>query len=121
MTRKEVTKTRDLSFSSWLRAQKDLDSADGFVASDIDFFIHNYKTGKFALLEIKQFHSGMKYAQREIYKKVDLIFRSAEPENYKGLYLIVFEKKDFNDGKCWINNSEITESQLIAFLKYLLV
>ena len=45
MTRQENTGIRDLTFSGWVRENLP-NSATGFMVTDIDFYMYNYKTKK---------------------------------------------------------------------------
>lgn len=46
MTRKEFSGTRELLFSDWVRTKLP-DSSTGFLVTDLDFIIFNYKYNKF--------------------------------------------------------------------------
>ena len=85
MTRKEQTGIRDLTFSRWVR-EKLPDSNTGFMVSDIDFFMYNYKTKKCMLWVFYGFH------------------------------VIRFEKTCFEDGRCMLDKNLIKENDLIKFL-----
>jgi len=45
MTRKEFSNIRDLTFSQWIRNNLP-DSSCGYMVSDLDFILQNYKTKK---------------------------------------------------------------------------
>ncbi len=63
MTRKEQTGIRDLTFSQWIRENLP-DSNTGFMVSDIDFYIYNYKLKRCMLLEVKTHKAELKFWQK---------------------------------------------------------
>jgi len=117
MTRKEVTRIRDLTFSSWIR-KKLPDSSTGFSVSDLDFILWNWKTKKVMMLEIKTRNSKPRVGQKIMWQNINQWIKNGIDDDWKylGFHLIVFEKTDFTDGKCYLNNKEITEKELINFL-----
>ena|SRR5690554_2257954 len=119
MTRKEITGVRDLSFSSWVR-QKLPDSSTGFMATDVDFFLYNYKTKDIVILEIKTRNGSVKKWQRIFYKNLNKWIKNGISDDwtYHGVYLLQFEKTCFEDGKCYLNKNEITEDDLIKKLSF---
>ena len=118
MTRPEITGKRDIDFSRWVR--KNLpDSSSGFLVSDIDFYIFNYKTKNHALVEIKTYTGQLKEWQRKMYERLGRwIKEGSEKEgwNFKGFFLIKFEKKDFTEGKVYLNGIESTEEEIRRIL-----
>ena len=119
MTRKEITGTRDLSFSSWIR-EKLPDSSTGYMATDVDFFLYNYKTKDIVILEVKTRKGDVKKWQRIFYKKLNEWIKKGITADwtFHGVYLIQFENTCFEDGKCFLNRIEITEEQLIKKLSF---
>lgn len=117
MTRREVTNTRDLTFSGWVR-QNLPDSSTGYMASDLDFVLWNYKTKKVMLIEVKTRNSDMRTWQKIMWSKMDEWMKRGVDKDwtYRGFYLIKFENTSFDDGKCFLNDKEITEEDLIDFL-----
>lgn len=103
-------------FGSWLREQPAIDSKLGFVASNIDYIWHNYKTGEWMLIEEKRYGTQVKLWQRQIFA---VIHKAAKSDpNYKGIHLIVFENTSPDDGLIWLDHQLITKDQLLAFLRF---
>ena len=103
-------------FGLWLRKQPEIDSALGYVTTNLDFFWKNYKTGEFMLLEEKRHMSEPAYFQTKIFNQLRDAFKS--DSKFKGLFLIQFENTNPEDGKIYINNKEVTREFLIKFLKF---
>jgi hypothetical protein len=103
-------------FGLWLRAQKEIDSALGFVATNLDFVWCNYDTGEWMLIEEKRFGAAIKSWQREIFKRLHDACKGAD--GYKGFHLLVFEKTNPEDGKIFLDRKEITKDDLLKFLKF---
>ena len=119
MTRQEKTGKRDLYFSKWVRENLP-DSSTGIVLTDLDFILYDYKRKKIALMEIKTRNSNLKYAQGEIFKNIHKWIKAGISDGweYKGFYLIKFEKTNFEDGKCFINGKNVTEKELTEILSF---
>lgn len=103
-------------FGNWLRSQPKIDSALGYVATNIDYIWTNYKSGKWMIIEEKRYCSEVKFYQKNIFKLLDLV--SQNDANYKGLFVLVFEKTSPDDGKIWLDGKEISKSDLIKFLQF---
>ena len=116
-TRKELTGTRDLTFSGWIRKSLP-DSSLGFCASDLDFILWNWKTKKIMLLEIKTRNAKMRKFQSIMFSLLHKWISKGIDRGwkYEGFYLIQFEKTSFEDGKCFLNYKEISEADLIKKL-----
>ena len=117
MTRQEFSHTRELNMSGWIR-EKLPDSSTGFLASDLDFILEIYKTKKIMLLEIKTRNSELKTWQRMLFNNIDKWLRKGIDSDwtYVGFNVIKFENTFFNDGKCYLNEKEINEEELISVL-----
>lgn len=118
-TRKEITWTRSLEFSQWIR--KNLpDSQTGYMVSDIDFILYNYKTKKIAIVEVKTNNKIISTWQRRLLEFVSSCIRNGKPSDYDylGLYIIRFEKTNFNDGKVYLNGEESSEEQIRKILTF---
>ena len=102
----------------WLREQNEIDSSLGFVATNIDYMWKNYKTGDWMLIEEKRYNSSIKFAQRELFLKVNSVCER-DPQ-YRGLHLITFEKTCPEDGRIFYGKRkrEISKEELIFFLKH---
>lgn len=118
MTRNEQTNSRDLTVSKWIR-EKLPDSSTGFMVSDLDFIMYNYKTKKLMLLEIKQFGKQIPTWQRRLFNILHhaLQIGLASDIEYLGFHLVRFEKQDFS-GKIYFDNQELTETELINKLSF---
>ena len=117
MTRTEQTGIRDLTFSGWIR--KNLpDSNTGFMVSDIDFFMYNYKTQKCIILEIKTHNGTMKEWQRRMYSLISAWIEKGIDKEWKfyGCHVIIFEGTCFSDGLCRLDGRLVDEKELVKFL-----
>lgn len=108
-------------FSKWLRIQPELDSSLGYVAIDIDFVWRNYNTGEWMLLEEKRKYGNpdngvIGQNQEELLIKVHNACRGYK--KYRGMYLLTFENTNPDDGRIWLQQSEITKQRLIEFLQF---
>jgi hypothetical protein len=117
MTRKENTGVRDLTFSAWVRNNLP-DSSTGFSASDLDFILWNWKTKKVMFLEIKTRNSMPRLGQKMMWKNIDKWMNQGIDTDwiFLGFHLIQFEKTSFEDGKCYLDSIEISETDLIYYL-----
>jgi len=114
MTRPEMTGERDLTFSSWVR--KNLpDSSTGWVTSDIDWYMYNYKTKKCCMVETKTRNADLTFAQKQMYNNLSKwISEGAKKDgwDFTGFYVIKFENTWFDDGKVFINSKESSEEEI---------
>jgi len=113
MTRQEYSKTRDLTFSGWIRENLP-DSSSGLMVSDLDFILQNYKTKILMLLEVKTYNKIINNWQRKLFENLDKWIKNGIDKdwNYLGFHIIRFEKTFFDDGKCWFDNHEVSEIEL---------
>jgi hypothetical protein len=123
MTRMEITGQRSLVFSQWIRDRLP-DSSTGFMVTDVDFFLYNYKTRKVMVLEVKTRNCNIKTWQHKFYellgKWLNAGIMAATPEwEYLGIHLLQFENLSFEDGKIYLDRNEVSEGQLITFLSLL--
>lgn len=118
-TRKEITGKRDLTFSGWIRSHLP-DSSVGFGVSDLDFIVCNWKEKKLMFLEVKINNGQLTYFQKKIYTDLHRWIKNGIDDGWKyyGFNLITFENRSFEDGKCYLNNKEISEFDLINFLSF---
>jgi len=119
MTRKEFSNIRDLTFSQWIRNNLP-DSSCGYMVSDLDFILQNYKTKKVILLEVKTRCSNLKIWQKQLFGNLDKWIANGISEDwqYLGFHLIQFENTCFNDGKCFFDYKSINEKDLIVKLTF---
>jgi hypothetical protein len=119
MTRSEITNTRDLTFSKWIR-EKLPDSNTGYLVTDIDFVLYNYKKKVIMILEVKTRNSELKQWQRYFYKDLNGWLRKGMScdWDYRGIHLLRLENTNLYDGKIYFDNKEITENELIKILSF---
>jgi len=91
------------------------------MVSDLDFILWNYKKKKMMFIEVKtnshQPYQFQRIMFNHIAKWIKLgIAQCNEGWQFLGYHEIVFERKHFDDGKCWLNHQPVTEQELIAFL-----
>jgi hypothetical protein len=117
MTRKEITFQRPLDFSQWIRTKLP-DSSTGYSASDLDFVLWNWKTNKVMLIEVKTRMAKPRTGQKMMWSLIDKWIRKGIESDWKylGFHLVQFENTIFEDGKCLLDNKEISEQDLITFL-----
>lgn len=117
MTRSEITGIRELNFSKWVR-EKLPDSSTGFLASDLDFILFNYKTKKIMLLEIKTRNKELKTWQKILFDNLDKWLKKGIDIDwlYLGFHTIRFENTFFNDGKVYIDGIDATEAEIQKYL-----
>ncbi len=119
-------------FGLWTRGQLEgqtnvdiIDSDNGYIATDLDYIWANYKKKGFMLIEEKRYKSKMSYSQNNLFKMIDTIIKTFQRfvylylgYVYKGFHLITFENTNPDDGKIYINNTEVTTEELIDFLAF---
>ena len=107
---------KSTEFGLWLRQQKEIDSKLGFVASNIDYFWSNYKSGLWMLLEEKRYGRMLAYYQIQIYRTLD--YSGWRHKLYKGFHILVFENTSPDDGGIWLDGRCISSADLIEFLQF---
>jgi hypothetical protein len=117
MTQERIVKDgKDTDFSAWLRKQPEIDSAKGFITTDIDYLWKNYKTGEWMLLEEKTHGATVPRWQGEFIQHLDKL--GANDKLYKGVYLVRFENTDPDNGRIMVNKRLLTRDELIEFLRF---
>ena len=109
---------RTKKFNLWVR-DKLPDSSTGFVVSDLDFILHNWKTRKLMLVEVKTMKSKMEFWQEKLFKLLDELMKANAGNmgiKYYGFKCIRFEGTCFTDGRCMVDSKLVTESELIKIL-----
>jgi len=99
--------------SDWTR--KNLpDSSLGFMVTDLDFVLSNYKSKKIMLLEIKTRNSNIKEWQKRIFINLNRWIAKGIDEGweYLGMHLIRFENTNFDDGLVYFDNKVLSEQEL---------
>ena len=118
MTRRDQTGIRDLAFSKWVRNNLP-ESPTGFIVSDIDFYMYNFKKKTHLMVEVKQCNSELRPFQVIMYRNLSKwIAESGSRDGwvFKGFFFIKFEKKSFDDGKVYLNNKESSEFEIKKIL-----
>lgn len=107
-------------FNLWVR-EKLPDSFTGFCASDLDLILWNFNTKKVMLLEVKTRNQKIKAYQRNMWRKLNkwlICGIRGDGWEYLGFHLVTFENLSFEDGRCYLDKSEVTEAELIEFLSF---
>ena len=115
MTEPEHTGLRDLYFSQWIR-KKLPDSYTGFRVTDLDFILWNEATKQVILLEIKSKQAKLKPYQHRMWGHMNRWLINGCDWEYLGFHLVTFENTSFEDGRCFFDHDEISESELIEKL-----
>lgn len=119
-TKQETTGKRDLRFSQWIRDHLP-PSKEAFMVSDLDFILWNYENKKMMFIEVKtNSHQPYKF-QRIMFTHMAKWIKSGiahcnDGWQFLGYHEIMFERKHFDDGKCYLNKQPVTEQELIHFL-----
>lgn len=113
---KQRNDNHSTEFGLWLRNQPEIDSKDGYLATNIDYMWRNYKTGKWMLIEEKRYNSEIKFWQHKMFVILHKLCRL--DKNFKGFHLIVFESTSPDDGKIFLDKKEINRDILIKFLRF---
>lgn len=103
-------------FGLWLREQPEIESTDGFIATNIDYVWKNYKTDKWMMIEEKRFGREIKTWQKYIFNMIDSLCRP--DKNYHGFHYLVFENTNPDDGKMFWDGTEIDAEKLIKILRF---
>ena len=117
VTKSEITGERSLRFSGWVR--KNLpDSSTGFVVSDLDFILCNYKAQTLMLIEVKTRNAKVRLWQRILFENLDKWIKKGIDKDwiYYGYHVVTFENTWFDDGACFFDNKIITEQELMSRL-----
>lgn len=103
-------------FGLWLRDQAAISSSAGFIASNLDFIWSNYKTGEWMLIEEKRYMSQMTFPQRKQFERLHNACKS--DKQYRGFYLVQFERTCPEDGCIYINSVGVSKESFISFLRF---
>lgn len=103
-------------FSDWLRRQEIIASQCGFIATNIDYWWGNYKTGDFMFIEEKRHMKPVPDWQADVFKKIDL--DCSGNKKYRGFHLIQFEQASPEDGNIYIDGAVTTIENLLKFLRF---
>ena len=103
-------------FGLWLRDQCEIDSALGFVATNIDYLWRNYRTGYWMFIEEMRHGVMPKRWQSESFDLVNKV--SKDDPKYKGFHYLIFENTSPEDGTITLDGKEISKDDLIKFLRF---
>lgn len=103
-------------FGLWLRQQPEIDSKDGYVATNVDYLWANYRTKTWMLIEEKRHNSHPKLWQKQLFELID--WCAKKHPRYKGFHIIQFENTSPDDGKITLDEKEVTKEQLVKFLRF---
>lgn len=119
MTRKEQTGDRSLAFSKWIRENCN-DSSTGFLVGNLDWIFWDYKRRRLILIEEKTRNATCSIWFRRL---MDEVFVPALREHckktgieFKEFHVLTFENTSPKDGRIWLDDFEIDEQGLAAFL-----
>lgn len=104
-------------FGLWLRQQPEIDSRNGYRATNIDYWWGSYITNIWMYLEEKRYGWVPSNAQTASFMEIDSAARSKQ--NYRGFHLVVFENTCPDDGRIWLDGNHIDRADLIEFLQFL--
>lgn len=105
----------DTNFGKWLRSNDQLDSSNGYTATDIDYVWNDYQSNKFMLVEEKCNNSTSSFPQSQTFKMLD---KNINSNNYYGFHLLQFENTSPTDGDIYLDTRKITEGQLVKFFQF---
>ncbi len=96
-----------------------VEANDGFTFIDIDTILRNYQRKTFALLEVKTKQAPLSTAQTHIFNELDGALKRGVGDGwtYLGFYILSFEKTSFEDGKAFLNDTEVSEDEFKLWLK----
>lgn len=114
MTRKR-NDNHSTEFGLWLREQRNIDSKFGYIATNIDYIWRNYKTGQWMIIEEKRYNTDVTFAQRKTFETIN---RSINDVNYKGFYILIFEKTSPDDGRIFIRGLQDKKMQKLQKNSY---
>lgn len=123
MTRKR-NDNHSTEFGLWLRKQPEIKSELGFRAYNLDY-VWWLKSGfdkmpvNFMFIEEKRFMSRLRADQRLTYSWLHKKISQLRDPTYKGIHLLEFENTSPQDGKIYLNKTEINRTELIEFLTFL--
>lgn len=119
MTREELTNYRPPEFSHWIRKYLP-DSSTGFMVTDLDFIIFNYKTRKIMFIELKTRGAKLQDWQRNCWRNIAKWVRKGIDDDWTflGFHLIEFSNTCFTDGGCKFDYMDIDEKELQKKLSF---
>lgn len=118
MPRKELTGTRDLKFSGWVRAYL---PANKFYVSDIDFYMSNYAENVVALIEVKtrmkEYPYSFRRSQKRMYRYFTRCMKLEGTKEVRGPYLVKYSGDDVTTAdEIYVNTKKVSLDELIKIL-----
>jgi hypothetical protein len=122
-------------FSNWLREQPELDSHQGYRATNLDYIwvkAHYSDIKEFMLIEEKRLGGLLSKTQRSIFGLIHRMLSLANNPAYKGFYIVKFSKRSPDDGSIYvgkfqevvgdgsfkIKGTEMTRDEFVEFLRF---
>jgi len=122
MTRPEYSGNRCLDFSGWIRKELP-DSSTGFMVTNQDWVLWNYKTRRLMLLEEKTRFADVapwfKRLIREVIHPALINYCGDHGIDYRGYHIVKFENTAPDNGKIFLDDIEITKEELKKILSLL--
>ena len=115
MTQKRRDK-HGTEFSDWLRKQTEIDSKLGFIATNIDYYWTNYRSGLWMLIEEKRHKQLPRFYQAKAFAILDKSVRLSK--TYKGFHILVFSNTSPDDGPMFLDGKFISRNDLFEFLRF---
>lgn len=120
---KQRNDTHSTEFGLWLRQQlpgqhtdvTSIDSQFGYLATNVDYVWHNWKTRKWIFIEEKRFGRKPRLWQKQIFDILDRCARN--DNNYNGFYELIFENTNPEDGGICLNGHMVEAKELLEFLQ----
>lgn len=103
-------------FNIWLSEQERLSTDLGYVVTDIDCWLRNYKQSKHMFLEKKTYLATVHYSQQKSLRLLDELVQ--HDPNYYGLHLVQFSKETPQDGDIYLDGKKISLEQFYIFLEF---
>ena len=126
MTRKEGRNEDEVSVLSKFIRKDGKDSSKGLAATDLDFVLEEFKTGRVMYIEEKLKMAKVQKGQRLTFKMMDSMARFATENGYiyndlsykyKGLFVVQFVGCDIDSG-IFINGERKTKEELKHFVSF---
>lgn len=119
----------DTPFGAWLRTKhQERIGSHRFSAHNGDYFWHDYRDSWFIFMEEKRYRGKQTKSQRDTHGIVTQLLEKASgavvetmrgprPVEFRGYYLIVFDKTSPEDGEFTINGMKANEVELLHLLE----
>ena len=120
MTRQELTGTRSLEFSAWIRKNCP-GSESGFCVGNLDWIFWDWKKRRLLLIEEKTHNSvnfacWMKRLMTEVFVPALERFCADNDIEFRGFHIVRFEKNSPSDCRIWLDDVKIDEKAFRLFL-----